>query len=96
MVQRVTITTESVAALKPLLESAIRNELKTLEMGLRRTRERLAAFEKQYGLSSAEFERRLTARELNDSLDFTEWQGEIKTLQWLEEQQRALQQAQLS
>ena len=96
MVQRVTVTAETPVELKPLIQSAIRAELKTLAHGIERTRERLAAFEKQSGLSSAEFGRRLAARELPDSLDFSEWQGEIETLRRLEDQQRALEQSQLS
>lgn len=96
MVQRVTISTDAEAALKPLLEAAIRSELKTLELGLRRTRERLAAFEARYGLLSADFERRFDGRDLQESLDFIEWLGEIKTLRRLEDQYRALASAQLA
>ena len=55
-----------------------------------RTRERLSDFEQRFGMPSADFERRFARRELAESLDFIEWSGEIKTLQLLENQQRAL------
>jgi hypothetical protein len=90
MIQQVTITSEAQASLKPLVEAAIRRELRVVEHGIQRTRERLDAFEKQYDMTSQEFERRFGAAELKESLDFIEWWGEIKTLQLLEDQQRAL------
>ena len=96
MFQHITITAETPIDIRPLIRAAIQGKLKVLAQGINRTRERLAEFEKQYGMSSAEFERRLAIREWGDSLDFTEWQGEIKTLRLLEEQQHALQLAHLS
>jgi len=90
MIQQVTITTESAEPIKPLLESAIRGELKTLMFGIQRTRERLAAFEKQYGMTTEEFARRFDGKDLKETLDFLDWWGEIKMLRLLEGKQRAL------
>jgi hypothetical protein len=95
MRQQVIITTDASAALKPLLESAIQSELHMLELGLARIVERLQAFEKQYGLTSDEFERRFEAGEIGESLDHIEWAGEIKTYRRLEGQRQALQRATL-
>jgi hypothetical protein len=93
MLQQITVTMNTSAALRPLLESAIHTESKAMGMGMgvQRTRVRLAEFEQRFGLTSDEFERMFAARELDESLDFIEWLGEIKTLRLLEEQQRALQ-----
>jgi hypothetical protein len=77
------------------VESAIRGELKTLMFGIQRTRERLAAFEKQFGMASEEFERRFNGIDLKETLDFIEWSGEIKTLRLLEERRNALQNAEI-
>ena len=44
--------------LKPLVEAALHNELRLLEAGLNRTRQRLQEFETRFGLPSAEFIRR--------------------------------------
>jgi hypothetical protein len=82
-------------ALKPLLASAIQSELRMLELGLARTAQRLRTFEAQYGLTSEDFERRFTAGEAEESLDFIEWAGEIKTWHLLQAQQQALQSVQL-
>jgi hypothetical protein len=91
MAQQITVTTEAQIALKPLIESALRSELRLLELSLQRTAQRLRAFEAQYGLISEEFERRFNAGEIEESLDFIEWAGELKTYRLLEAQHQALQ-----
>ena len=96
MIQQVIITAEAPGAIKPLVESAIRNQLKTLQHGINRTRERLAALEHQFGMPSDEFERKFTARELDERLDFIDWLGEIKTLRLLQEQLNSLQVARIA
>ena len=96
MVQQVTITTESPVSLKPLVEGAIHEELKTLELGVARTRERLAAFEKQFGMTSEEFERRFDGNDLQETLDFLDWSGEIEMLKLLEPRYQALRGAHIS
>lgn len=96
MLQQVTVKVESDVSLKSLLESAVGAQAKTLALGLQRTRERLRDFEQRFGMSTADFERRFSARELDESLDFTEWLGEIKTLRILENQQQALEGLQIN
>jgi hypothetical protein len=64
MRQQVVVTTDAPAALKPLLASAIQAELRMLELGLARIAERLQAFEKQYSLTSEEFEHRFATGEI--------------------------------
>jgi hypothetical protein len=93
MSQQITITSEASTPIKPLIESAVRAELRMLKLGLQRTRERLRRFEQRYGFSSEEFERRFQALELGEHLDFIEWAGEIKTYRLLEAQGDALEQA---
>ncbi|MGA9348936.1 MAG: hypothetical protein WBW48_09040 [Anaerolineae bacterium] len=46
-------------------------------------------------MSSAEFERRLNALELIETVEFTDWRMEVGMLSLLESQYRALQEAQL-
>ena len=84
------MTTESPSVLKPLLRLAIQNEAKALSHGIQRTRARLLAFEKQFGMTSDEFERRYAAAEIAESLESIEWLGEIKMLRVLNEQKLAL------
>ncbi len=90
MIQQITLTTESPERVKPLLETAIQNELRLLEHGIARTRERLAAFEQQFGIATEEFERRFDGKDLKETLDFLDWWGEIKMLRLLEDKRRAL------
>jgi hypothetical protein len=76
--------------LKPLLKAAMENEAKALSHGIRRTRERLSAFEKEFGITSDEFERRFGAAEIDETLEFIDWLGEIRMLRLLNEQKLAL------
>ncbi|MGQ9627217.1 MAG: hypothetical protein ACUVV0_09990 [Anaerolineae bacterium] len=87
---QVTLVSSSDIPLKPLVESALRSEMKMLEIGLRRTQERLKSFEERFGMSSEEFYRRLCNDELEEILDFIEWAGEYKTLSLLYEKYQAL------
>ena len=64
-----------------------------LDLSLCRTAERLQAFEAQYGMTSEAFRQRFEAAELDESLDYIEWAGEIKTYHLLQTQQQALQNA---
>ena len=96
MLQQVTIKTSDRATLKPLLESAIENEMKLLSLGLDRTRKRLAEFERKYSMTSGEFERRLNALELTETVEFTDWRMEIGMLQLLESQYQTLQETQVA
>lgn len=78
---------------KPLLQSAIRSELKTLRYGIVRTRERLIEFEEQFAMDTMDFEQKFETGKLEETLDFIEWWGEIKTLHLLEDKQRSLESA---
>lgn len=91
MSQQVIITTDSQTEIKPLIESAIRTELRMLEHSLERTAQRLRMFEEQYHMPSEEFEQRWGAGQLPESLDFIEWAGEIQTYRLLQAHRQALQ-----
>ena len=93
MLQQVTIQTSDARRLKPLIQSAIQGQLDEIEHGLKLTRARLQAFEKQYNLTTTEFLRRFHPGDLEETLDFIDWQGETKMLALLEEKKAALQEA---
>jgi homogentisate 1,2-dioxygenase len=90
MNQQVIISATSAVDLKPLLESAIRSEVRVLELGVARTLHRLKAFEQQYQLSSDTFERQFLSGQQAETLDFIEWAGELKTYRLLLAQLEAL------
>ncbi len=91
MLEQVMVMTESPAILKPLLKAALQNEARLLAHGIKRTKEQLRTFEKQFGMSSDEFVRRYEAGEIKETLDLVDWWGEIQMLRVLKEQQLALQ-----
>ncbi|MBN2392552.1 MAG: hypothetical protein JXR84_17610 [Anaerolineae bacterium] len=93
MVEQLTITTTDRSILRPLVTSALEHEKKLLALGIARTRERLTAFEQQYRMTSADFERRLYTLELTETVEFTDWRMEIETLHLLEGQYQALEEA---
>ena len=93
MLQQITIQTTDAERLKPLIQSAIRFQLEDVEHGIQLTKERLATFEKKYDISTAEFERRFHPGDLEETLEFIEWEGEIETLQLLEEKKSVIQSA---
>lgn len=90
MSHQLVIQTSDRNSLKPLLESALTREKKILLASIEKTRARLAEFEKRFGMDSAEFENRLNARELQESLPFTEWRMEIGMLTALERKYNTL------
>ena len=95
MLQHITIQTPNPKRLKPLLKSVIANELYDVEHGIKLTRAKLKAFEKQYKMSTDEFLRRFKPGDLEETLDFIEWQGETKMLALLEEKKTAFKEAKI-
>ncbi len=96
MSQQVTVTADTQVELKPLIEAAIRSEVRMLELGLERTRDRLRAFEERYHISSELFMKEFTTGSIDENLDYIEWAGEIKTSALLEAQLHALQEAHIN
>ena len=95
MAEHLIITTSNRSFLRPLVTSALERQKKMLALGIARTRSHLATFERTYNMSSEEFERRLNALELVETVDFTDWRMEIETLRLLEGQRQALDEAHL-
>lgn len=93
MLQQITIRTEAKESIKPLVEVAIRNQLKSLQHGILRTKERLTEFEARFGMTTAEMESRLKSGELQETLDTIDWCMELEALRLLEEQYNSLHEA---
>jgi hypothetical protein len=64
--------------LQPLIEGALCNELRLLEAGIRRSDQRLQAFEERYGLSTLELVQRYENDALEETFDLAEWIGEYR------------------
>jgi len=89
------IKTKADESLKPLLEVAIRSQLKVLQHGILRTKERLAEFEKRAGMSSTEFEKKLQAQEISETIETIDWNMELAALRLLEGQYQSLREAEI-
>jgi hypothetical protein len=76
--------------LRPLIEAALQNELRLLNVNIKRTEQNLSKFEVQFGLSTSEFIKRFENDELPETLDYVEWVGEYRLLIRLHEKTEAL------
>jgi hypothetical protein len=88
---QLTLTSSGAHPLKPLVESAIQNELRIVEAGIQRTELRLRDFEARHGMSSQEFLHRAEAGDAPETLDFAEWEGECRLIERLREKAVTLQ-----
>lgn len=72
-------------SLKPLVEAALKNEIRLLESGIRRSQQRLKELEERYGLSTDKFIKRYENDKMKENLDLAEWIGEYRLLKRLQE-----------
>jgi hypothetical protein len=95
MLQEIVIKSNAQEPIKPLVESAIRNQLKSLQHGIKRTKERIADFEKKTGFTSADFEKRLSNGEIEETIETIDWNMELVALRLLEGQYQSLSEARI-
>ena len=95
MLQEVVIKTNATESLKPLLEVAIQNQLKALQHGIQRTKERVVEFEKRAGMSSVEFEKKMQTEEIGETIETIDWNMELAALRLLEGQYHSLSEAKI-
>jgi len=69
-----------------LIQSAIEGEIARLELALKMARERLAPFERKYGVTSEYFISEMAAEDLEGGDDeYVRWAGEYRLMQRLQE-----------
>ena len=95
MLQEIVIKTNASESLKPLVEAAIRNQIKVLQHGVQRTKEKIAEFEKRAGMSSVEFEQKLQTDEIAETIETIDWNMELAALRLLESQYQSLSEAEI-
>ena len=93
MLNQVTIQSQTRKSIKPLIEIALQNQLKSLKHGIERTRQQLAAFESRFGITTEDMEKRLKSGEMEETLDTIDWCMELEALRLLEEQYNTLREA---
>jgi len=81
----IVIRTGKPESIMPVLDSAIRNQLKLLKTSINRTKSRISSFEQKYNMSTEQFMQKIREGMDNDNLDFVEWIGETKILKRLED-----------
>ncbi len=89
--EAIRIISSGKAFIRPILEAALENELRTVEAGIIKTRERLAGFEARYNMSTQAFIESYEAAGLPETLDFIEWIGEHRLLNRLSEHAETIQ-----
>ena len=95
MLQEIIIKANAEESLKPLVEVAIRNQLKALQHGITRTKERIAEFEKRAGMTSHEFEHKVQGGKLEETVETIDWNMELAALRLLENQYQSLSEAKI-
>ena len=85
-----TLRSPTNAPLKPIVEAAIDAERRLVEVAIRQTERRLAAFEQEHRMTTAEFLRRYANDELAETLELDEWIGESRLLTRLREKEATL------
>jgi hypothetical protein len=96
MRQVITVRATAHEDLKPLVASAIRNQLKILEQDIALSQERINALESRMGMTSDEFELMLAKHEIEESLDTFDWTMELASLRLLQGKYKSLCEAELS
>ncbi len=96
MRQEITVKANAHEDLKPLVASAIRNQLKILEQDIASSQARIDALESRMGMTSNEFELKLARHEMEESLDTFDWTMELASLRLLQGKYKSLCEAELS
>jgi len=84
--------TQNASEVLYLIQSAIESEITRLELALKMARERLAPFERKYGVTSEHFVSEMAVEDLEGGDDeYVRWAGEYKLMQRLQQKLRQLQ-----
>jgi len=80
---RIHIESDQKEAVATLVDTSLAMQQKMLRAGLKRTKARLKAFEREFGQSSRKFYRAYQAGRMGDEEKIMEWAGEWETYQTL-------------
>jgi len=96
MRQEITVKANAHEDLKPLVAAAIRNQLVVLQRDIESSSKRIEVFERESGMASAEFERKMGANQIEDTLDALNWMMELASLRLLQGKYKSLCEAEIS
>ena len=81
---KIVITPEGPEDLKTLVKGALENEIKIINIGLKKTREILKKLEERYEMDTETFYKRYSNGEMGDNREYIRWAGEFETLKRLQ------------
>lgn len=76
--------------IKPLVEKALKNELRLIGAGIHRSETNLLNFEKKYHMNTKEFVSKYEDDKIEETMEHTEWIGEFRMLERLIEKSKTL------
>jgi len=92
---KIVIKPEGPEDLKTLVKGALENEIKIINIGLKKTREILKKLEERYKMDSEAFYKRYSKGEMGDNNEYIRWAGEIETLKRLQRNLKELSEAEV-
>jgi hypothetical protein len=92
---RIHIESDQREAVTSLVKGSLETQRKVLQAGLKRTKARLKAFEKEFGQPSQKFYRAYQTGKLGDEEKIMEWAGEWETYQELKKALALLEEAEV-
>lgn len=87
---QIILKADDTISIKPLIVSALHAEENELRTGILKTKQKLAAFERKYNLSTEDFLNISTESLPFNELEAIEWSGEYETLKRLEDELSSL------
>lgn len=85
------VKSQQAEAVKAEVQSALDNQRRLIRDSIKRTRRNIAAFEEKYGFTTSALLGSERDGSLNDdNLEFIEWLGEARTLEYLEAELKLL------
>lgn len=66
--------------IRAIVEAALQNQLRLLEVGIRQTEQKFRTFEEKYTMNTEQFLAAYENERLEETLDVAEWIGEIRML----------------
>jgi len=81
---KIIIEKENTQELKTLVKGALENEIKIINIGIKKTQENLQKLEDKYKIDSETFYRKYSSGDMGDKTEYIKWAGEIETLKKLQ------------
>lgn len=92
---QITLKSADTESITPLIISALDAEKKEITTAILKTKEKLAAFEKKYNLTTSDFLKKTKSLTPIPEMDAIEWSGEWETLQRLQNRLSRLEEIQI-